>query len=1035
MTSPPQKLLPTHDVDFVRSRIRLQALASRLSDTKMAGRKSTAPSKPQAAKPKKKKDKRSLNALAIAEAQNPSRLGVRQNRLGHSDSLAPKRKRDEEDLDEEESRNAPGKRRRSGGNGPVGQEVEFHSDSSGNEWTVGAPVGEDDSDLDSDEAFGESDEEKFEGFALRGSSSMGGSSRTPKSQNSLQEKRTPRPQDSINLDEESGDAVSENGDDVDLGDDAVDLADVLDDDVDGSSDATGSARSVGGDLEADEESYESNSEESALAASDGEGDVADPTKLASLQSLVFKMDPQQASTKSESTYQGAEEMRAPTEYGVSSKRKLTVADLMPSITDPQLRKSLKMMMEDDSKPSSARTGIARKLEPPLPQRQQDQIDRTAAYEKSKETLSRWIETVKHNRRAEHLSFPLKDPRAVDAPGSRLILPNLQTNSASDLESAIESILQESGLVSSQGQSTDETSKAFEELEANKVPFAEMQARRAELRRARDLLFREEIRAKRIKKIKSKAYRKVHRKERERGSHLERDALAANGHEESESEKERNDRRRAEARMGAKHRESRWAKGVKESGRAKWDMDARDGVAEMARRDEELRRRMEGKDASGSGSDFSGLSDDDGDTAVFDNEDNGLLAKLSGSVDVLQDDSAIFSKLANMEFMKKADSAQKGRNRAEVESFKRDLNGDELSEEDNEREDVGRRSFGPNKRAMPKLTPVAAKEQRGEFEERESNGSDVEDVDGTGGPAEETEIVTEVPERVDSKALKDRRSNTGHLGLSKTPPFLSAADTISSNPWLASASKTSKSQRHNEHGHERILISNNITSELATDDVKSLQVNSTTPDLQQSIGRMVPKTRKPHRSTDGKATESAVLPDNVSNSDSDEESTQQPPHLSNQDLIRRAFAGDSVIAEFDSEKAAAVSSELPQEVDMSLPGWGTWAGAGLTRREQRHAKAQRKQMKKRLPGDDGVERERRQDAKLKGVIISEKRVKKNDKYLATQLPHPFETRQQYERSLRLPVGPEWTTKETFQGMTKPRILLKQGVITSMVKPVV
>lgn len=60
---------------------------------------------------------------------------------------------------------------------------------------------------------------------------------------------------------------------------------------------------------------------------------------------------------------------------------------------------------------------------------------------------------------------------------------------------------------------------------------------------------------------------------------------------------------------------------------------------------------------------------------------------------------------------------------------------------------------------------------------------------------------------------------------------------------------------------------------------------------------------------------------------------------------------------------------------------------------------------------------------------------NVKYLASSLPHPFETRAQYERSLRLPVGPEWTTKETFQDATKPRVLLKQGIIAPMSKPLV
>lgn len=56
-------------------------------------------------------------------------------------------------------------------------------------------------------------------------------------------------------------------------------------------------------------------------------------------------------------------------------------------------------------------------------------------------------------------------------------------------------------------------------------------------------------------------------------------------------------------------------------------------------------------------------------------------------------------------------------------------------------------------------------------------------------------------------------------------------------------------------------------------------------------------------------------------------------------------------------------------------------------------------------------------------------------MATQLPHTFETKQQYERSLRMPIGPEWSTKETVQSATKPRVMVKQGVIKPMEKPMV
>jgi len=54
-------------------------------------------------------------------------------------------------------------------------------------------------------------------------------------------------------------------------------------------------------------------------------------------------------------------------------------------------------------------------------------------------------------------------------------------------------------------------------------------------------------------------------------------------------------------------------------------------------------------------------------------------------------------------------------------------------------------------------------------------------------------------------------------------------------------------------------------------------------------------------------------------------------------------------------------------------------------------------------------------------------------MASQLPHEFENKTQYERSLRMPLGPEWSTKETFQSSTKPRVIVKQDVIKPMDKP--
>ncbi|KAF9579562.1 hypothetical protein BGW38_004133, partial [Lunasporangiospora selenospora] len=99
--------------------------------------------------------------------------------------------------------------------------------------------------------------------------------------------------------------------------------------------------------------------------------------------------------------------------------------------------------------------------------------------------------------------------------------------------------------------------------------------------------------------------------------------------------------------------------------------------------------------------------------------------------------------------------------------------------------------------------------------------------------------------------------------------------------------------------------------------------------------------------------------------------------------------------------------------------GSWGGKGSKGRKN-------VVVKKAQPGD-GVDASKRKDAKLRHVIISEKRNKKAASYNVTKLPHPFTSWDQYEQSLRAPVGKEWNTNSTFQKMTMPRITTKLGKI--------
>jgi U3 small nucleolar RNA-associated protein 14 len=874
----------------------------------------------------KRKSTRSLNALSIAEKTIHTKLGVKRSRLGAYDDGTFNRKRNTggDDEDDEEDTAAQYKRRRTEDTGSL----DGGSDSEGHEWTLGQVNSDDDSELDSDEALGESDEERFEGFTFRASKS--------KSQPKKAAPKAKKPTE-ISLSEDAESEEESDGEDYDedddLGEDAVDLATAWDMNVAAEEEeaqeaAAKAKRATKYDSDEDsgsEGDSESDASEDGLSMPDDDAD-ADPHGLSKLQDFVQSMETEKSTKRT----QKSQEQGKPSEFGLTTANKLTVADLLPSITDSRLKSSLKHI---DSVVQASKSGIPGKLDAPLAKRQQDRLDRAAAYEKSKETLNRWLETVKANRRAEHLSFPLRDPDAEQT--HRLEAAKPQT----DLENVIQNILVESGLAEAQGKSAEEQIQSFEELQARNIPIEEIQARRAELRKRRDLLFREEVRAKRIKKIKSKSYRRVHRKEREKMEQQEQNALMEAGVDMDEMDQEKNERLRAEARMGSKHRESKWAKGLKQTGRTAWDEEARNSAADLAQREEELRKRIEGKRVSTGDDDYLGSSSSESEDEDPWNEQGSdverqkiqkKLKALEGGDDAEDGVKGPHADLFEMKFMKNADAARKERNDAELRQLNRELHGEEsVSEAESE---VGRRKFGQSKKPDPKSH--AKPLPKNEFEEKLDSDDEAAQV-----PVSDDDVDIAVNGTTKHKSgasgnKKSSRSSRDSLDQQKDTPA------EEENPWLVQTERTNR-RRTGPDAQESIDIS----------------LDATQPEV-------APAKQQSKKQKNAKAT---LTKQQFEENDSDDEE-KVPVLLKNHDLVKRAFAGDEVVQEFEQDKMDTVEDEGDQVVDNTLPGWGSWAGEGVSKRQQ-------KKQKKDLNVVAGVKAHQRKDAKLDRVIINQKRVQK------------------------------------------------------------
>lgn len=656
--------------------------------------------------------------------------------------------------------------------------------------------------------------------------------------------------------------------------------------------------------------------------------------------------------------------------------KLSLTDMMNVIDDRQVTENANLLK-----------GKSSTYEVPLPQRIQQRHDRKAAYEISKQEISKWNDIVQQNRRADHLVFPLNKPTEHNHASA---FTRTQEVAQTELQEKVDQVLQESNLVN------PEKDSRFEELSTAKMTSEEMRKRTTEMRLMRELMFREERKARRLKKIKSKTYRKIKKKELMKN----RELAAVSSDEENED----HDIARAKERMTLKHKtNSKWARDMIKHGMTN-DAETREEMEEMLRQGERLKAKMLDRNS--------------------DDENDGRVQTLSDVEDEEKenvDSEALKSNLGktgvmNMAFMKNAEARERGANEETLSKLRAVENGDDIKlfesdEEETNGENIqlnkGRRIYTPgtleSNKEMNELNSHTRKEH--EFDESRSlenrlkakNGSQSKNVMTN----REGAIIVE--EKSDDEPSQDSRKSQHD------------EEAKNINPWLANESdeeNTSKKQSSKV----------NIVDKDSSKNVKAMN--------KMNKAELKQKTKKKKcKSNDDEdllltADDSTRLKIVDPYGGSDNEQGGSEFMFKQQDVIAEAFAGDDVVAEFQEEKKRVIDDEDDKEVDTTLPGWGEWAGAGSK------PKNKKRKFIKKVKGV--VKKDKRKDKNLQNVIINEKVNKKNLKYQSSAVPFPFENREQYERSLRMPIGQEWTSRASHQELIKPRIMTKPGQVIDPLK---
>ncbi|CAO0797313.1 unnamed protein product [Mucor circinelloides] len=898
------------------------------------------------------------------------------------------------------------------------------------EYDAGEIAEEDDSEIDSDEAFDESDEERFGEYKFNGS--------TKSSDKKHLKKKQQQSTGEIDLNEDSEqDEDSEEEFESDTGEDYVDLDQML---AGGNDDDEQTTTNVMEDDEDDDDEEEfrgfddiNDSDESDEDMDLNDDKVAD--LISSLDSKKRRRTDEDGNTKKRQlkerseAYQESEFNLATREEDDSSK-KLSLADLMGTVDDEASFGTLKSGLE--ALAGKGKNLTRRALDAPLPKRVQDRMERQAAAKTANEEISKWQATVKMNREAEHLSFPMQDTSVTPKENRTSAAMASKFKPETSLEKQIQDALAQAGM-------KDEELEEFEALKLNKLTVDQMEEKRKELRMMRELMFRHEIKNKRLKKIKSKSYRKLQRKEKDKLA-LQIKDMAEIDHEMEDGEKMDAAMSRAEERMSLKHKNtSKWAK--RALARGTQDEGTRDAIMEQLRRGEELRRRIEGDDSE----------DEDSDEQLEDN-DAYVDSQLNKLKDEIAQDTQPTKGLLGMKFMQDAAKRQLEATKQDAEAFEKEwLAADSDDDHAEKKEDhftvvannPGRMAFG----AKAKQAKKSASNKNKEEDDLSENENDQEDDEPT---SKITVNEAGQIKKISHSAAHNTRTSAPINLKNKSPLADLDDDNDASNPWLqADTSRLSKkaSKKNNVISGQTESRAEHSISKMNKTKKEKQQANDTTEDVELDLTKIMsikssvatkpssntstkPASKK-NTSTIAKAKLAKGDSDSEfdnDNDDSDDEVDQKMVHkdkvsFSQRELVARAFANDDVVAEFEDEKMAEIEEDGDKVEDLTLPGWGSWAGAGVKKNKKK---------KKILKVTKGIDADKRKDAKLAHVIINEKLNKKAEKYRATSVPFPFKTMEQYERSISTPMGSEWNTRQTFLKLTKPKVITKLGKVIDPLK---
>jgi U3 small nucleolar RNA-associated protein 14 len=668
------------------------------------------------------------------------------------------------------------------------------------------------------------------------------------------------------------------------------------------------------------------------------------------------------------------------------------------------------------------------------------IERTLAYDETSKDMGKWQETVVANRHLKTLDLA-QDKRQL--PSYKNLVKKFQPEN--DFEKEISMVLVKSGA----------TEKAAEDKEGDDLGFRqittkEIRERQAELAKVKALMFYDQMKRHRLNKIKSKAYHRIQKRKRikkdgdEKALLAEIDPLAAKELEEEEATK------RVKERMDLKHANTgKWAKMAIQHGHS--DKSLREAYHESVQLGKEISKRINNDNVDKNDEDRN--SDDDSD---FDS-DRDLSSKkkstsrsaaramesvLGGSEDAPEVEGK-YKKLFDMDFMKKASEQRQEKAREEAQAVLREIENmegdvsDDDDDDDDENKSLEKQKRKANEEAIYKEKLNIA---RGEVSSMlGSNGMSI--TRGKG------KVKMDGPIAVNNAAnVNNNNNNNTDFDYSwndddddnNNSNNRNKNDIDEVNPFLAPLHHGKSRAGKNKKGDTKVFVKGFEGTEVDEDN-KQEHFSSYRNKKALAAGG-VNNNKVSNNKVSNNNSESVTSTETKSATVVKPAHNERKPLLmqkSQSDLVQLAFAGPDLEEDFRSFKESSIDRELGIEeqrkkiISSVKAGWGDWSGPGSTGVSDKIIKKRDRLMRK-VDEEADKKRANRNDKKMMNVMISDKRVKTAAKFKISEIPHPFTSREEYERSLQMPLGGEWNALHVVKKVTKPEILLRAGRIIEPIK---